>query len=336
MHIVFATGPATETGGNAKYAQELSVQFKGKGHTVLIVTYGVLEKILPAGLRHVVFFMRVFFSLIGSDIVVSFDTFSVGVPACVAAHVLGKPSIVRIGGDFLWEHYVERTGDLIKLSQFYANHHTPFSFREKCIYRGTKYLLKKTSILAFNTHWQIGLWKDAYDLPLQNARVIENVFPAKKVNHTPHEKVFVAAGRPIKLKQDSLLRELFSEIERDHPGASLDQRSLTRGEHQVRVENSYAVVLASVSDISPNAIIDAVVYGKPFICTEDTGITERISGLGIFIDTQNKEALTKAIISLLNPKIYEEYKSKIAHFSYVRNWEQVADDFLTNINVCVS
>ena len=333
MKIVFATGPIDEKGGPAKYATHLAEQFVRQGIKVKIVPF---QSSLPSGLRHLAYFLRLLFALISADAVLAFDTWSVGFPAVFAAKTLRKASIVRIGGDFLWEQYVERTGDMVKLSYFYQNAKDKLNSKEQTIFRGTGFLLRNASVLAFNSQFQIETYRAAYGLSLQNAVVIENVYPHKKENSDPTKKNFVAAGRALKLKQEALLLQVFEELQETYPDITLDLEPLSPEEHQARVASCYAVILGSLSDVSPNVIIDAVIHERPFICTSDTGIKERLENVGLFIDTQNKDALSRSIESLLDPSVYKKMKTQVKLFSFVRTWEDVSNDFLTAIRSCVS
>jgi hypothetical protein len=154
------------------------------------------------------------------------------------------------------------------------------------------------------------------------------MYPPRKEYMPPIAKTFVAAGRPIKLKQEAMLRRIFEDVQRRHPDISLDARTLPGPQHRARVASSYAVILASVSDVSPNAIIDAVVNGKPFICTNDTGIKERLANTGLFVDTQDEKVLSGAIESLLQPDEYARVSACVQKFDFVRGWGDLAEDVI--------
>jgi hypothetical protein len=270
MRVIFATGPVEEKGGTAKYASQLQMEFNKKGIDVAAVPYTSVELSLPIGIRHLVYFYRFVFPLMRADVAFAFDTWSVGIPSLLAAKLLGKPFIVRVGGDFLWEQYVERTGDMVKVSEMYDTRQHTFNLKERIVYKGTQFLLKHADVLACNSQFQIDLWRRVYNVPLAQAIVVENLYPPKKQESVPTKKNFVAAGRTLKLKQEPMLIGLFEEIKAEYPDVELDMQSLPPTEHQRRVSSCYAVVLASVSDFAPNVIIDAISFGKPFVCTQDT------------------------------------------------------------------
>src|SRR3989344_982317 len=105
-------------GGPAQYAKNLKEEFEKMGHIVLVKRYGPEDK-LPTGVRHLFFFFKIIPAIYNSDMVVSLDTFSVGLPTVLAAKIFGKKCIIRTGGDFLWEGYVERSRKKVLLSDFY-------------------------------------------------------------------------------------------------------------------------------------------------------------------------------------------------------------------------
>src|SRR5690348_11398603 len=119
MRILIATGIyPPEIGGPAEYAKNLKDAWNSQGHQVTVKVFSRF-KFLPTGLRHLAYFLYIVPAVIRADFILSLDTFSAGLPAVLAARLFGKQIIVRTGGDFLWEFYVERTGELVLLKDFY-------------------------------------------------------------------------------------------------------------------------------------------------------------------------------------------------------------------------
>ena len=57
-NILIVTGIyPPDIGGPARYAKNLKQAFEGQGHTVGVKTYGI-EKYLPTGIRHFLFFLK--------------------------------------------------------------------------------------------------------------------------------------------------------------------------------------------------------------------------------------------------------------------------------------
>ena len=108
-------------------------------------------------------------------------------------------------------------------------------------------------------------------------------------------------------------------------------------EHKSLVKNAYAVIIPSISEMSPNNAVDAIYYGKPFIMTSDTGAQERLGNVGIFIDTLNPEALKDAIKKLLDTEEYARACARVQKFDFVHSWEEIIKEFTVALkSLCVS
>lgn len=176
MKILLATGIyPPQIGGPAQYAANLGDEFLKQGHQVQILTYGV-EKHLPSGVRHLYFFLKTLWVLPGTSFILALDTFSVAWPAVLAARLFNKKIIIRTGGDFLWETYVERTGDLILLRDFYQTSLNKLSKKEQMIYRLSRWTLQHASLVVFSTAWQRDIFRPAYSLDSARCRIIENYY----------------------------------------------------------------------------------------------------------------------------------------------------------------
>lgn len=329
MKILIATGvypPAI--GGPAKYAKNLTDELSKRG-IVFLCAWGSVERFLPWGMRHLYFFLRLLPGAARADVILALDTWSTGFPALVAAKLLRKKLLVRIGGDFVWEAYVERTGEMVRLSEFYDKLRH-LSLKERLIQRATKTLLRHADLLLYNTLWQMRIWQRAFGIATP-AQVLENEFPSKKATTLSPlgKKIFVAAGRGIRYKNISAFADAFAKAAEGRTDAELDTRPLPPQEHLARVESAYAFAVPSVSEINSNAIIEALCYGKPFVAPKDSGMYERLLGLGVFVDTLDPQAMQAAVEELLNEQKYQAYVERIKQFTYTHSWSDIADEILS-------
>ena len=332
LDILICTGIyPPDIGGPAKYAKNLEEEFLRNGNSVKMLAYKT-EKKLPIGLRHVLYFLRIIFTLPKTDFILGLDIFSTGFPAVLAGKIFRKKVILRVGGDFLWETYVESTGNLIKLKDFYTNR-PHLSLKFKIIACLQKFALKNASALAFNSHWQKDFFEKVYNIEPRKNFVIENFYPMKIENVERENKsnklVFLFAGRKIKFKNLKLLEEIFEEIVSDGTKAELEiVDNLSQNELQEKIKNSYALITVSVSDFAPNLIIEGLAANKPFILTKDCGLAENLGELGIFVDSMDKNSIKKAIMSLMDANNYNKYKEKISSFNFSHSWNEISAEFL--------
>lgn len=328
MKILITTGIyPPKIGGPAQYAKNLKSAFEAKGHEVRVKTFSI-EDYLPSGLRHLYFFVKIIPVLIRSEVVFVLDTFSVGLPTILAAKIFGKVCIIRTGGDFLWEQYVERTQKKVPLRSFYETERSNFSVKEKIIFWLTKWTLRNVTHTIFSTNWQREIFIEPYGMKRKKTSIVENYYCEKEADLEPSSKEFIGSTRKLTWKNIDILQSVFVEIKRSHPEVELFLENMPYGKLMERLKESYAVILVSIGDISPNMMLDAIRFNRPFICTKEVGIYDRIKDAGTFVDPYNKEEIKNAVLNLLTKEGYREAKQKVQQFNFVHTWEQIADEFL--------
>ncbi len=325
MRILITTGvEKDEVGGPSQYGFRLADELRASGHEVRLKGYSI-EKKLPLGIRHLFFLLKILPHVVWGNALITLDTFSVGLPSVVIGKVLNKKTVVRIGGDFLWEAYVRRTGEKITLSKF--NESLPvLNKKEEIIFRATAWLCANADVLAFNTLWQKEIWKKRYKFHDNKLKVIHNFVPPKMESRTSKHKTFIWAGRKTVVKNvDSLLQAVENV---NNPEFKLE--IITEMPHEqllLKLSECYAVILPSISDVCPNFILEAVSYNKPFVMTQETGMREICKGGGVFVNAIDEVDIRKGIELLLNDGVYEEKVRELERFEVSRTWKQVAAEF---------
>lgn len=314
--------PVDTVAGPATVAREFIASFRGKGDNVRVATFTSFERSLPLPLRHVVFFVRILPEVAKADAILMLDPASTGPALSLAARIMRTRSVLRIGGDFLWESYVERTGEPILLSQFNQTSH-PLSLKERFIRSATAMTLKLSTTVIFTTEWQRHLWQGHYGFDMDAAEVIPPVLPSREPSPATG-KIFLSGHRSMRIKNGAVLRAVWKEVEATHPEAVLDIGERSPAEFAAALKDCYAVIVPSISEVSPNVVFEAIHYGKPFIAPRDTGIFDELSSLGKFVDTRNPQEIAQAVIELLNPSEYKAYVERIRDFETSRSWEEVA------------
>ncbi len=333
LNLVIATGIyPPEVGGPAEYARQLYETFITQRYDVSVVTYQGFKS-FPTGIRHILYFFRLCMYSLQADYIIALDTFSVGLPGVVFAWFFGKKIVIRVGGDFLWESHVERTKNPILLSEFYIKARN-FSLKERIIFSLTRFVLHQASLVVFSTEWQREIMALPYDLSLSKTKVIENMFPLPEVNtyRQKDKKVFLSPSRHLVIKNKESLLVAFDRVSRDNPDIILDTNVVSHEVLLERIEDAYAVIIPSLSEVSPNIACDALRYGVPVIVTSDTGIRDRLSGVVEFIDPLSVDSIASSISKMLDPIIYEDYKKNIADFNNSHSWNEIAQEFIDVYN----
>src|SRR3989338_5734283 len=122
-----------DIGGPASYAMTLG-RNATKEQQITVVTYSSRfsypsDKELPfkvvrvwrkwpKGLRHLIYFFRVFNEAKRNDVILSLNAVSAGVPALRAAKMRKKKFYVKIVGDYAWEMAVNRKNSSLLINDF--------------------------------------------------------------------------------------------------------------------------------------------------------------------------------------------------------------------------
>jgi glycosyltransferase involved in cell wall biosynthesis len=328
MKILICTGIyPPDIGGPAEYAKNLADEFRSRGDSVAVLSYGK-EKNMPAGIRHIFYFFRILPDMISADFIIALDTFSVGFPSVFAAKVLNRKIAVRVAGDFLWENYIEEGGEEMSMKDFYVKKPV-LSLKQRTIRWLSRYVFDNCSALVFSTDWQKKIISENYGLKNKNLSVVENFYGEKIKSFEPKEKNYVFAVRPVRLKNLERLKIAFARAQKMDPGIKLEIiGKISHAELMEKIRSCYAVILPSLSDVSPNFILDAIRADKPFISTKETGFYDKLKDIGVFIDPLDPKDIMDKILFLADDKNYNRHKNKIADFKFTHSWRQIAGELL--------
>ena len=319
MRILIATGiypPAV--GGPSQYAKNVKTEWEKKGYRVKVRTFQ-FEYYLPPGFRHFFYFLKIIPEVLWCDFIFVLDTFSVGWPATCAAKLFGKKVIIRTGGDFLWEGYVERSKEPVLLRDFYQTTQKTWSKKERLIFRMTKWTLHHTDALIFSTKWQRDIWYRPYNLEKIKLFFVENYYGLKEESFKPKDKEFIASTRPLVWKNLDVLKEV---------GVKIHLENSPYKEFMDKLAHAYAVILVSLGDISPNLILDAIRYNKPFIITEENGLMDRIRDIAIIVNPKNPSDIKNKVLWLYEKDNYDNQVKKIKNFNFLHTWKEITDEII--------
>lgn len=356
-------------GGPATYAKNLAEQLSARGFPVSVLTYGAatgsgpgisvrrVSSRIPSGLKHFVYFFKAFQMLSRSDVVLAFDPFIVGVPVACARFLRRTPMLVRVEGDFLWETYAERTRRDLTLAGFYrALPRLDTAMKERLVYALSRFVFRSAERLVFSSQWRADIFKKGYGRKSNQACMISSPWPNGVRSAKTRESVVLFAGRLVWVKNlprliqaflavaprgwkleiigDGPMRRDLERIIRDgHRGEKIVIRSsLSRHALLERITSVRAFVLPSLSEVSPNVILDCIMTGTPFILTRETGFYEMLKDVGLFIDPLNLHDLELKLQQLVNPKDYTEYHDRLLRFHETHTWDEVANAWIALIS----
>ncbi len=329
MRILIATPISPpDAGGPSYYSQHLKEAFEALGHDVVVHSFRDVRR-FPAGIRHLIYAWRLFKDVDLADVTIALDTWSVALPAAAIGKLVHKPVMIRSGGDFLWEAFVARTHEPVVLRQFYDAPRN-LTRKERIVFWITKHVIFTLATrIVFSTAWQRDSVMNAYGVPLEKTAVIENFYGEKKEGKEPEKKNFVWIGRDIFLKNAALLETAFQKAKEQHPDIELELlKNVPQAEAFEKLASCWAFVLPSLSEVSPNLVMEALQRDRPCIVTQETGIRDRIGDAVLYVEPTSVHDLAEKISLLADPVQRQEYARRAQAFSYVHTYEDIAKEFL--------
>lgn len=342
-----------DIGGPATYAANLARELARGGHRVTVLTYGANRqatgdyrvRAVPKDGGPLLRWRRYAAALReearDADIVEAFSSVSAGIPT-VFARLRGPKLVLRLGGDFPWERATDR-GYPKSLRAWFAE--MPTSARL------ITPILRRFDHLVFSTQYQRELYEQAY-VGLPPASVIENALPeaVAAAPHTLHRPArLLSFGRFVPFKNLPVLVRALRELPEctltfvgegpaegsirqalaAHPDLAprVSFRPPAHGEEKAHVFAEHdLLVVPSLTDISPNAALEARSAGLPVLLTRETGLSERLTEGMVLADLETPAAVADAIsIALGN---YADLAAAAARPPLERGWDAVTAEHL--------
>ncbi len=378
MKILITTGIfRPELGGPATLAAELPKRLQAAGHTVGVITYSDkaqydfdTEYTFP--LIRVVRtkskfknYKNYFFTVLKYgrkyDLIYSLDWFSAGVPVMLAAKVLFKKYVVRVGGGYIWEKYLSQNNPPLTLKEFYKQ---GLYKKYKSMYFLIKSVLKSATVVIFNSDEQREIYEKYYNLSSARTRTIFNVVPEHKfglllqsynLNNETRDKEIVFAGRFIKMKNVESLIKAFSrltdpafkllligegptepELRKLVAECNLSERvtfmkPLSQLELYRRIANCYYVIIPSWTDVSPNQVYECLALDIPFLLTQETYLSINKKEF-LKINPASVDDIAEKMNLLLDPEQYNNFTQSLSKLRFKRSWNQVVQEHMDIFN----
>jgi glycosyltransferase involved in cell wall biosynthesis len=321
-------------GGPAKQAFFLKEFLEAEGNNVVVFSFDQ-EKSSKVK-KYFSFFKKIVRVTHSGDTLVVFDELTLGFVALLVSKVRKVKMIVRLGGDRLWEKAVEEGAiPAVGLTAFYKE-----GFY-KNVYPILRFIrnqvMSRADILVFSSLWYRDVLASAVHVSREKTRLIKNKkegVVGRKL--TPELKYqFIYAGRFTKVKNIENLLKAYSLISKEMPGSLLlcgngpEEKNIqsfvkhNNLEGKVRVlgpqnkkeledfiGESAVCVLPSLSDISPNFLLECQDLGKPALAPEEVGIRDDLRGV-LYVDTKNTKTLAQDLLKISTPSYQEKLKEEI-------------------------
>lgn len=370
--LIASGGWGSDLGAPALYSRRFAEVFHKKGYRVSVVAYGrwrdrwqddirasIVDRRFPSGIRHFMFAAVLFWRARRHDVFFALDEFSCGLPAVLVAKLWRRKVVLRLGGDFLWESFVNQTGEEVTLPQFHEEYVRKGKLKGKfwIIQLFIGVVLRCADKTIFTSDWQKNLFLLSYPrVPSHRFGVIENPMPRlRKTRDAETVPVILYAGRFIFLKNLERLMKVFNELAPQFPdfelwliGEGPEQEELEKYRetfdareriHILRplphdellqvVAQAWVFVFPSFSEITPNSVTDALMLGVPVLCTKETALVEKFQEEVLFFDPLNEEELREKLEFILDNRNRETMRQKINSTAFLhRSWEDAAAEWL--------
>jgi glycosyltransferase involved in cell wall biosynthesis len=308
MEILIATGIyPPESGGPATYSKLLEDRLPGLGVRVRVLPFRVVRH-LPPGIRHAAYFFKVLSLARGTDVVYALDTVSVGLPAMLAAALLGKKFMVRVPGDYAWEQGRQRFGVADELDDFQTKR---YGWRVELLRAIQKWVVRRAVATVVPSEYMknvVGRW----GAPARVHRIYSSItlppqyeLPAQR----PEGFLVLSIARPVPWKG---LEGLARAVARNPSWTLKVVNGLPHPQAMGWLKTADVFVLNSTYEGLSHLLVEAMALGTPVIATRVGGNPELVTdGTGLLIDVKDDEQLYRAITEVYdNPGAARERAHK--------------------------
>ena len=294
MKILLATPLfPPDSGGPSTYANLLVDELPKRGIEVTLLKFSEVRH-LPPVVRHIVYFLKCLSRARGTDAIYALDPVSVGLPASLAAMLLGKKFILRVPGDYAWEQGRQRFRVADEIDAFQTKKYNRSVERLRGIQkfaakRATKIVVPSEYMRRVVSGWVRGSKKvetiySSVHLP------VEYVLPKER----PDGFLVVTIARRVPWKGIEALEKVVASESGWH-FKLLDGLSHQEAMGWVKAADAFA--LNSTYEGLSHALIEAMSLGTPIVATNVGGNPELITPgeNGLLIPPKDDEALHRAL-----------------------------------------
>ncbi|MBX4195809.1 glycosyltransferase family 4 protein [Candidatus Parcubacteria bacterium] len=362
--VLVATGLfPPQVGGPATYSSLLLKELPKRGFEIKIQSFGWVIQ-YPKIVRHVIYFFKVLFSGITADIIYAQDPVSVGLPALVAARLLGKRFYIKIVGDYAWEQGSQRAGVTDLLDQF-STETDKYPFLVRMLKKVQYFVASHADRIVVPSKY-LKLIISNWGVDPEKITVIYNAFHAPHFSGSKEEHrqklgwkgtVLISAGRLVPWKGFDTLISLMPEIAAEVPDVHLYiagngpdkdylESKIKEAEAQKlvtllggvkqdvlfgQIKASDLFVLNTSYEGLSHQLLEVMALETPIVTTRAGGNVETVddNDSGFLVGYNDRAALKTAILKLITDrtladKFVENGKKKLDFFGEERMLSEIS------------
>ena len=355
MKILITTGIyPPDIGGPATYSKILIDELPKHNINALVLGFGEVRR-LPKIIRHFLYFLKILKKGWKADIIFAQDPVSVGLPAALAAKILGKKFVLKIVGDYAWEQFQIKNEKrktknhnlkFITLENFQKERFDIMTeFRRKI----QKFVANKANKIIVPSEYLKKIVVEGWRINSVKIEVVYNCVEKyirnTKENAAGARKNILSVGRLVPWKGFDFLIEIMAELPGEIKliiiGAGPEMERLKQKIADLHLENRVKLTgnisqkgvrehLESAGLFALNTgyeglshvILEAMAGGAPIITTNIGGNPELIENgyNGILAEYNNRVQIKEAILRLWNnldlqKKFVDNSREKLKNFS---------------------
>lgn len=319
-----------EAGGPATYAALLAAYLPAQDVQVDVVKFRDVRG-YPPGVRHFLYMTRVMQSSRTADVILALDPVSTGLPALLAARMLGKPFAVKVVGDYAWEQGVQRFGITDTLDEFVKRRRVPLSV---ALLRSVEAWVAKSARAVIVPSAYLKGILEAWGVPEARLRVIYNAIELGEpvpADMTLASGTMVSVGRLVPWKGfegliDALAQvqervpearlvivgdgperaRLAAHAEKAAPGRVTFLGAKSHEETLAVMRQATVLALNSTYEGLSHLLIEALMLGLPVVATRAGGNPELVKDgdNGLLVPPGDTEALAAALVRIMGDPVY--------------------------------